>query len=71
MKREPLTLIEPQFESPLPPLQPAVFPPELQEIAPPPLEFFDMDEEFASEKTRLAQLANKCTSIIINDAPIL
>ncbi|KAM7536425.1 hypothetical protein Aperf_G00000085282 [Anoplocephala perfoliata] len=61
VKHEPLTLITPEFETPLPPLQPAVFPPNFRELEPPPLELFDLDEEFSSEKTRLAQEANKCT----------
>eukprot|EP00108_Taenia_solium_P010813 TsM_001071200 transcript=TsM_001071200 gene=TsM_001071200 len=61
VKHEPLTLITPEFETPLPPLQPAVFPPNFRELGPPPLELFDLDEHFSSEKTRLAQEANKCT----------
>lgn len=60
LKHEPLTLIQPQFETPLPPLQPATFPPVLRDLPPPSLELFDLDEHFASEKTRLAQLTNKC-----------
>ncbi|KAI9104636.1 hypothetical protein DFS34DRAFT_641900 [Phlyctochytrium arcticum] len=60
LKKEPLTLIQPQFETPLPPLQPATFPPTLRDIPPPPLELFDLDDAFASERTRLAQLTNKC-----------
>lgn len=59
VKHDPLTLIQPQFETPLPPLQPAVFPPQFQELAPPPLEMFDLDEQFSSEKGRLAQVTNK------------
>ncbi|KAL1484746.1 hypothetical protein MTO96_032401 [Rhipicephalus appendiculatus] len=58
---EPLRLISPQFECPLPPLQPAVFPPCFREPSGPPLELFDLDEELSSESRRLAQLANKCT----------
>mmetsp|Transcript_31847 Transcript_31847/g.38538 ORF Transcript_31847/g.38538 Transcript_31847/m.38538 type:complete len:486 (+) Transcript_31847:279-1736(+) len=61
VKKAPLTLIAPQFETPLPPLQPAVFPPALREPPPPALDLFDLDECFASEKLRLAQLTNKCT----------
>lgn len=59
LKHEPLNLITPNFETPLPALQPAVFPPNLKEPTPPPLELFDLDEQFASERIRLAQLANK------------
>jgi len=65
VKHEPLSLIPPQFEQPLPPLNPAVFPPSLREPNGPPLELFDLDEHFASEKVRLAYLANKC-----NDAEL-
>lgn len=60
VKHEPLSLIPPQFETPQPPLQPAVFPPTMKELPPPALDLFDLDEHFASEKSRLAQLANKC-----------
>jgi hypothetical protein len=38
VKKEPLSLIPPQFEAPLPQLQPAVFPPMLRELPPPPLD---------------------------------
>lgn len=58
---EQLQLIEPQFEAPLPPLQPAVFPPTFRELGPPALDLFDLDESFSSEQVRLNQLANKCT----------
>ncbi|KAJ8313480.1 hypothetical protein KUTeg_008967 [Tegillarca granosa] len=60
-KHEPLTLITPQFETPLPPLQPAVFPPQFRELPAPNLDLFDLDEQFSSEKVRLAQQTNKCT----------
>lgn len=60
VKHEPLSLIPPQFESPLPPLNPAVFPPIIRELPPPALDQFDLDEQFASPKQRLAQLTNKC-----------
>jgi len=60
VKHEPLSLIPPQFEHPLPPLQPAVFPPSLREPPPPALDLFDLDDQFASDKVRLAHLANKC-----------
>ncbi|TMW69268.1 hypothetical protein Poli38472_001424 [Pythium oligandrum] len=61
VKHEPLTLIPPQFELPLPPLKPAMFPPTLREPPPPALDQFDLDEHFASESLRLAQLTNKCS----------
>lgn len=61
VKNEPLQLIAPQFETPLPQLQPAVFPPALSDLPPPMLDLFDLDETFSSEKVRLAQLTNKCT----------
>jgi len=57
---EPLSLIPPQFEQPLPPLTPSVFPPSLREPPPPALDLYDLDEQFASEKVRLAHLTNKC-----------
>jgi intraflagellar transport protein 52 len=61
VKHEPLSLIPPQFEHPLPPLQPAVFPPSLREPPPPALDLFDLDDQFASDKVRLAHLTNKCS----------
>lgn len=61
VKHDALTLIPPQFETPLPGLMPAVFPPNLKEPLLPNLEMFDLDEEFASEKVRLDQLTNKYT----------
>ena len=60
VKDEALSLIPPQFECPLPKLEPAVFPPTLQEPPPPALDQFDLDEQFASERARLAQVTNKC-----------
>ena len=60
VKHEPLSLIPPQFEHPLPPLSPAVFPPSLREPPPPALDLFDLDDQFASDKLRLAHLTNKC-----------
>ena len=54
VKHEPLTLSPPQFETPMPALQAAVFPPTLKELPPPSLDLYDLDEQFASEKIRLA-----------------
>ena len=61
MEREPLKLIKPQFETPLPPLQPAVFPPNFRVPVKPKLELFDLDDAFSSSQTRMMQIANKCT----------
>lgn len=36
-----------------------VFPPSFREVAPPPLELFDLDEAFSSVFSRLAQFTNK------------
>lgn len=60
LPQEPLSLIPPELHAPLPELEPAVFPPVIEDIAPPPLELFNLDDDFASERVRLAQLANKC-----------
>ena len=60
VKYEPLKLIKPQFEIPLPALQLAVFPPVFSELPPPPLELFDLDEAFSSDRLQLTQLTNRC-----------
>ncbi|XP_076230944.1 intraflagellar transport 52 [Calliopsis andreniformis] len=59
VKHEPLTLIPPHFETPLPPTQASVFPPTFQELPPPALELFDLDEAFSSDLLKLSQLTNK------------
>jgi intraflagellar transport protein 52 len=61
VKHETLTLITPQFETPLPTLKPSIFAPRFKETDPPALELFDLDEHFSSESARLAQITNKCT----------
>jgi intraflagellar transport protein 52 len=61
VKHEIISLITPTFETPLPPLQAATFPPSMKELPPPSLDLFDLDEQFSSEKVRLAQTTNKCT----------
>eukprot|EP00388_Colpodella_angusta_P025244 GDKK01001986.1.p1 GENE.GDKK01001986.1~~GDKK01001986.1.p1 ORF type:complete len:373 (-),score=39.52 GDKK01001986.1:185-1225(-) len=63
LKQEPLTLISPEFQTPLPPTLPATFDPTHLEPPPPALDLFDLDEHFAPEKVRLAQLTNKCTKV--------
>jgi len=67
LKNEPLRLIPPVFETPLPARLPAVFPPTVPEPTPPPLDQFDLDDEFSSERLRLAQLTNKCASSTEDD----
>ncbi|CAM9219389.1 unnamed protein product [Hapterophycus canaliculatus] len=62
VKHEPLTLIPPAFERPLPQLSAAVFPPIMRDPPPPALDRFDLDEHFASDRIRLAQITNKCTA---------
>jgi len=57
-----LTLIKPQFEVPLPPLQPAVFLPTFLEPMPPKLELFDIDNELQSTEMRLVTFFNKINS---------
>merc|ERR1712048_1121097 len=54
-----LTLIKPQFDVPLPPLQPAVFLPTFLEPTPPNLELFDIDNELQSTGMRLVHFYNK------------
>lgn len=56
VKKAPLGLIPPAFETPLPPLMPATFPPVLREPPPPALELFDLDEAFAGEQVGLGPL---------------
>jgi intraflagellar transport protein 52 len=60
VKHEPLTLIKPQFEVPMPPLKPAVYPPIFRDCELPSLELFDLEDYFASETSRLNQLTNRC-----------
>ena len=55
-----LTAPAPQFEAPTPALRPAVFPPALRELPPPPLELFDLEEAFANDTTKLAALFHRC-----------
>merc|ERR1712129_480081 len=54
-----LTLIKPQFDVPLPPLQPAVFLPTFLEPTPPNLELFDIENELQSTEMRLVNFYNK------------
>jgi intraflagellar transport protein 52 len=76
IKNEPLETVKPQFDTALPPLTPAVFPPQMREPDGPTLELFDLDDAFASPKTRLAQLAQRtppknAEKFIIQSAKIL
>lgn len=56
---EPLTLIEPHFECPHPPLRLATHQPRMLNPPPPALELFDLDECFLDERTKLDQIANR------------
>lgn len=56
---EPLTLVEPQFECPPPPLRMATHQPQMMDPPPPALELFDLDECFMDVRARLAQLTNR------------
>jgi intraflagellar transport protein 52 len=38
----------------------SIYPPAFKEPTHPQLELFDLDDEFSSESTQLAQLTNKC-----------
>lgn len=57
---EPLKIIKPNFEIPLPSLQLAVFPPVFSDLPAPALELFDLDESFSTERVKLDQLTSKC-----------
>ena len=60
VKKKPLELIAPQFETPTPKLHPAVFPPALRDLAPPPLDLFDLEEEFSGAQHKLNALFQRC-----------
>lgn len=62
LKKENLGLIPPIFETPMLGLTPAVFPPILVELEPPQVQLFDLDDEFANQETKLAQLTNKSSN---------
>ena len=70
VQHTPLALIAPQFEVPLPAFQPAVFHPAMRDMPPPPLELFDLDEQFSSETQRMAQLTNNTSSAQQLDADV-
>ncbi|XP_030381142.1 intraflagellar transport protein 52 homolog [Scaptodrosophila lebanonensis] len=60
VKYEPLRIIKPQFEIPLPPLQLATFPPIFSEPPAPPLELYDLDETFSPARSQLAHMTGQC-----------
>ena len=60
LPHQPLSLVPPEFEVPLPPFELAVYPPQLKDLKKPDLELFDLEQEFASERESLAQITNKC-----------
>ena len=52
VKKAPLSLIAPQFEAPhAAAAAGGLFPPALREPPPPALDLFDLEEEFASERS--------------------
>ena len=53
---EPLSLVEPHFECPLPPMRMATHQPRMLDPPPPALELFDLDECFTDARVRLARL---------------
>jgi len=57
---EPLKIIKPEFSLPLPSTVLSVYPPVFSDLQEPPVELFDLDEAFSSEKAQITQLANKC-----------
>jgi intraflagellar transport protein 52 len=60
---EPLSLVEPHFECPRPPLRLATHQPRMLDPPPPALELFDLDECFTDVRVRLAQLADECSDL--------
>jgi hypothetical protein len=71
VKKALLCLIPPAFETPLPPLQTATFPPCPREPPPPALELFDLDDAFAGEQVgdRLPTCANaECDTVEVQTA---
>ena len=56
---EPLTLVQPQFECPQPPLRMATHQPRMMDPPPPALELFDLDEAFSDVRVRLANLTDR------------
>ena len=66
VKDQPLSLIPPEFECPIPPLSLSVFAPRMRDPIPPALDQFDLDEEFADRQLRLDHLKSKCTNEDLN-----
>lgn len=60
LEKRPLRLIKPCFETPLPPLVPAIYAPIFRAQDKPELELYDLDNEFSSVQNKLTRLANKC-----------
>ena len=56
---EPITLVEPYFECPTPPLRMSTHPPRWVDPPPPALELFDLDENLSDVRVRLARLTNQ------------
>ncbi|KAI8038080.1 hypothetical protein M5D96_009121 [Drosophila gunungcola] len=69
VKYEPLRIIKPQFEIPLPSLQLATFPPIFSEPPAPPLELYDLDETFSGARSQLAHMTGQCLQALQSKEP--
>ncbi|XP_017069634.1 intraflagellar transport protein 52 homolog [Drosophila eugracilis] len=69
VKYEPLRIIKPQFEIPLPNLQLATFPPIFSEPPAPPLELYDLDETFSGARSQLAHMTGQCLQALQSKEP--
>ncbi|GAV03619.1 hypothetical protein RvY_14015 [Ramazzottius varieornatus] len=56
LAREPLSLVAPNFQGLYPNLQLAIYPPPFADAPLPPLDFFDFNAEFLSEREKLNQI---------------
>ncbi|EJK71583.1 hypothetical protein THAOC_06962 [Thalassiosira oceanica] len=64
---EPLSLVQPEFDTPCPPLRLATHQPKLPELPPPPLELFDLDECLTDVDVRLTAAAAAAAAASANN----
>jgi intraflagellar transport protein 52 len=64
VKEEALSLIAPEFLTPMPRLTCAVHLPRFPELPPPALELFDLADQFLPPDVRLAHLTHKCMQLM-------